>query len=46
MRGPERIALLGDNGAGKTTLLRFIAGLAHPAAGTVSVGVAGIGHLP
>uniref|UniRef100_UPI0008302571 ABC-F family ATP-binding cassette domain-containing protein n=1 Tax=Nocardiopsis trehalosi TaxID=109329 RepID=UPI0008302571 len=29
VRGPERIALVGDNGSGKTTLLRAIAGLSR-----------------
>ncbi len=34
VRGPERIAVIGDNGSGKTTLLEAIAGLrAHPVAG-------------
>ena len=31
------LALLGRNGAGKTTLLRILAGLSHPAKGTVSI---------
>jgi ATPase subunit of ABC transporter with duplicated ATPase domains len=35
VRGPERIALLGDNGVGKTALLRTIAGLAPPLAGVL-----------
>jgi ATPase subunit of ABC transporter with duplicated ATPase domains len=35
VRGPERIALLGDNGVGKTTLLRTVAGLASPHAGVL-----------
>ena len=33
----ERTGLVGRNGAGKTTLLNLIAGLAAPAAGTISV---------
>jgi ATP-binding cassette subfamily F protein 3 len=31
----EVTALLGRNGAGKTTLLRLLAGIGHPAAGTI-----------
>lgn len=46
VRGPERIALTGANGTGKTTLLRAIVGLAAPAAGSVEVGVDGVGYLP
>ena len=34
----EAVGYLGPNGAGKTTTLRIISGLAHPDAGTVSVG--------
>jgi ABC-type cobalamin/Fe3+-siderophores transport system ATPase subunit len=34
----ERIGLVGPNGAGKSTLLRAIAGLVHPAAGSVELG--------
>ncbi len=37
LRGPERVALLGDNGVGKTTLLRTIAGELAPLAGSVRV---------
>ncbi|GIH93625.1 ABC-F family ATP-binding cassette domain-containing protein [Planobispora siamensis] len=46
VRGPERIALLGPNGSGKTTLLRTIAGELAPEAGSVEVGVPGVGYLP
>ncbi|GII00223.1 ABC-F family ATP-binding cassette domain-containing protein [Planobispora takensis] len=46
VRGPERIALLGPNGSGKTTLLRTIAGELDPEAGSVEVGVPGVGYLP
>src|SRR5689334_4781444 len=35
LAGGEALALTGRNGAGKSTLLRLIAGLLHPAAGTV-----------
>ncbi|NLU68884.1 ABC-F family ATP-binding cassette domain-containing protein [Streptomyces sp. HNM0574] len=35
LRGPERIALVGDNGAGKTTLLRTVAGQLPPERGEV-----------
>jgi ABC-type branched-subunit amino acid transport system ATPase component/sugar phosphate permease len=33
----EMVALLGTNGAGKSTLLRVVAGLEHPARGTVRI---------
>jgi ATPase subunit of ABC transporter with duplicated ATPase domains len=35
LRGPERVALLGDNGTGKTTLLRTIVGATPADGGTV-----------
>lgn len=43
----DRIALTGKNGAGKSTLLKIIAGIDHPAAGSISIpnGVT-IGYLP
>lgn len=34
----EHVALLGPSGTGKSTLLALIAGLAHPTAGTISIG--------
>ncbi|MCL2733763.1 MAG: ATP-binding cassette domain-containing protein [Actinomycetia bacterium] len=45
VRGPERIALLGDNGAGKSTLLRTLAGEIPPAAGEALVHVP-VRYLP
>ncbi len=38
IRGPERIALLGDNGVGKSTLLRLMAGEMTPARGERRIG--------
>ncbi len=38
LRGPERVALLGDNGTGKTTLLRILSGECIPDAGVVRRG--------
>jgi ATPase subunit of ABC transporter with duplicated ATPase domains len=46
VRGPERIALVGDNGSGKTTLLRLLTGESTPARGSVRLGVEGVRHLP
>ncbi|GAA1956271.1 ABC-F family ATP-binding cassette domain-containing protein [Amycolatopsis minnesotensis] len=37
VRGPERIALVGDNGSGKTTLLRTALGLTEPRSGSAQV---------
>ena len=42
--GCERIGLVGRNGSGKSTLLRIVAGMAEPAAGTVTLS-ASIGRL-
>jgi molybdate transport system ATP-binding protein len=36
--GAETVALVGPSGAGKTSVLRAVAGLARPAAGTISCG--------
>ena len=47
--GPgDVVGLVGANGAGKSTLLRILAGLAEPAAGTVSLSppAATVGYLP
>jgi heme exporter protein A len=41
----ELLAVTGPNGAGKSTLLRLIAGLLHPAAGTVALDPAPAGGL-
>lgn len=46
VNGPERVALVGANGTGKTTLLRMVAGVRAVDAGSVGVGVGGVGHLP
>jgi ATPase subunit of ABC transporter with duplicated ATPase domains len=46
VRGPERIALVGDNGSGKTTLLEAIAGhRPHPQPGVVPPAVP-VAYLP
>jgi ATPase subunit of ABC transporter with duplicated ATPase domains len=43
--GPgDRLGLVGRNGAGKTTLMKVLAGLAQPAAGTVTRGA--VEYLP
>jgi len=39
VRGPERVALVGDNGSGKTTLLRIIAGELDADSGVSTVAV-------
>jgi len=48
VRGPERVALVGDNGSGKSTLVRLITGEDSPATGTVDVGIGveAVRHLP
>ncbi|GAA1944483.1 ABC-F family ATP-binding cassette domain-containing protein [Kitasatospora viridis] len=45
LRGPERVALVGDNGSGKTTLLRTIAGEIKPLEGEITTR-GEIRHLP
>jgi iron complex transport system ATP-binding protein len=41
----EFVAILGPNGVGKTTLLHALAGLGHPASGSIAVDGAEIGTL-
>ncbi|MCF7223529.1 ABC-F family ATP-binding cassette domain-containing protein [Marilutibacter chinensis] len=45
IRGPERIAILGDNGTGKTTLLRILAGEVVPIAGRLRRGLTRSAYL-
>jgi ATPase subunit of ABC transporter with duplicated ATPase domains len=45
IRGPERIALLGDNGTGKTTLLRILAGDMAPTDGERRIGSTRVAYL-
>ena len=45
VRGPERIALIGDNGVGKSSLLRVIAGGLEPDAGRVKRGEGRVAYL-
>ncbi len=45
VRGPERIAILGDNGVGKTTFLRILAGELEPTEGTLRRGPGRVAHL-
>lgn len=45
IRGPERIALMGDNGVGKTTLLRILASEMNPSAGEVRIGTTRAAYL-
>ncbi|MBV6659293.1 MAG: heme ABC exporter ATP-binding protein CcmA [Devosiaceae bacterium] len=42
LSGGDAVALVGPNGSGKTSLLRVLAGLAEPAAGTISLQVDGV----
>jgi ABC-2 type transport system ATP-binding protein len=41
----EVFGLLGPNGAGKTTTVKVALGLMKPTAGTVNLGVGGLGHV-
>jgi ABC-2 type transport system ATP-binding protein len=41
----EVFGLLGPNGAGKTTTLKVALGLMRPSAGSVHLGVGGLGHV-
>jgi len=45
IRGPERIALVGDNGVGKTAFLRILAGDMNPAAGERRIGTMRAAYL-
>ena len=45
LRGPDRVALLGDNGTGKTTLLKILSGECAPTAGTLRRGSTRIARL-
>lgn len=45
IRGPERIALLGNNGTGKTTFLRLLAGDVAPASGELRIGSTRVVYL-
>lgn len=45
IRGPERIAVLGDNGVGKTMLLRILAGELVPTDGTLRRGPGRVAYL-
>ncbi len=41
----DTFGLLGPNGAGKTTTVKCILGLMRPSAGSVALGVPGLGHI-
>ncbi|WP_375002572.1 ABC-F family ATP-binding cassette domain-containing protein [Aeromicrobium sp. CTD01-1L150] len=45
LRGPERVALVGDNGTGKSTLLRTLVGEVEPLSGSMSMPVP-VAYLP
>jgi len=45
IRGPERIALVGDNGVGKTTLLRILASEMNPSGGELRIGATRAAYL-
>ena len=45
VRAGERLAIVGPSGAGKSTLGRLLAGLEHPASGSVTVGAVPVAEL-
>lgn len=45
MKGPERMAFMGDNGSGKTTLIKLISGILKPNFGEIMVGTKRVHYL-
>ncbi len=45
IKGPERIALMGDNGSGKTTLVKLMQGKLKPCDGKIHMGVSSVRYL-